>query len=237
VSTFLELVQDVARKSGTVSGTQPASVTGQSGRLLKFVNWTADAWDDIQNKHQTWRWMRKSKSFALTMGLARYAAASFGITDFGRWADDNVRTRYFPHTIYQTSLGASDEGLIKQITYDLWRVRYGRGSGSLSTNYNRPVSYAISDANELCFGPIPDGTGWTWNGEYWQAAVRLAANGDIPGCPVRFHKTIVDRALMYVFEHDEAPLMRAQAEDRFKQGLFDLEADQLPRLGTAGTLR
>lgn len=41
---YLTLCQKVARESGVVAGVQPATVTSQTGRLLKIVSWVNDAW-------------------------------------------------------------------------------------------------------------------------------------------------------------------------------------------------
>ena len=39
MANFLALCQKTARESGTIEGVLPSTVVGQSGRLLKVVNW------------------------------------------------------------------------------------------------------------------------------------------------------------------------------------------------------
>jgi hypothetical protein len=226
MSTFLTLCQEVARDSGTVSGTQPTTVTGQSGRLGKIVAYTAEAWTRIQNLHAAWRFLRKEfPATALTAsGTARYTGASWSITDLAEWITE-------PHavTLYKQSTGVADEGEIRCVEWLEWRRVYGRGA---QTN-GRPSCYTISPAGEFCLGLTPDDT-YVINGEYRRTPQVLAANADEPLCPARFHDIIKFRALMLLDEHDEAPLPLSFAVVNFKDLLSSLERDQLPRVQIGG---
>lgn len=227
---FLQLCQAVARESGTISGSnQPASVVGQSGRLLKIVNWTADAWKLIQNHRNSWRWMRKEFTGTTTAGAGRYTAASWNITDFARWITDAQCSDYMPVSIYKQDSGVADEGVIAEIPWGLWRDKYGRGQ-----QFNRrPTEYAISPAEEFCLGSIPDDT-YVVRGEYYQRPQILANNEDVPNCPARFHDVIVWRAVLLLSEHDEAPFPVAAARMKYDELMEDLERDQLPRIIVGG---
>lgn len=229
MSTFLQITQDVARESGTVSGTNPATVLSQTGRLLKIVEWTAQAWVMVQNLHADWRWMRAAFSGTTTAGAGKYTPASFDITDFRDWLRDDRVTGYQPHTIYLTSAGVSGEGALLEISWEQWRTAYGRGS---QTN-NFPSQYAISPAGEFSLGPIPDDD-YTVNGEYRQAAVVLAGDGDTPGLPAAFHQIIVWQAIILLAEFDEAVEQRAAAVIKFNTLLESLERDQLPIVSLGG---
>ena len=229
MSTFLQLTQDVARESGTVSGTNPATVLSQTGRLLKIVNWIDQASVALQNLHADWRWMQKTFSGDTSSGSGQYTPASWSITDLRDWLRDNRVTGYQPHTIYLTADGVAGEGALLEITWQQWRTTYGRGS---QTN-NFPSQYAISPAGEFSLGPIPDDT-YTINGEYRQAAVRLTADGDTPAMPAAFHEIIVWRALMMLAEFDEAAEQRAAAIINYNALLEDLQRDQLPVVSLGG---
>ena len=229
MSTFLELAQDVARESGTISGTKPTAVASQTGRELKIVEWTKQAWVTLQNLHADWRWMQKTFSGDTASSAGQYTPASWSITDLRDWLRDNRVTGYQPHTIFLTATGVSDEGALREISWQQWRTRWGRGS---QTN-NYPSEYAISPAGEFSLGPIPDDI-YTVQGEYRQAAVRMTDDGDIPGMPAAFHEIIVWRALMMLAEFDEAVEQRAAAVIKYNELLEDLERDQLPVVSLGG---
>ncbi|KKK65505.1 hypothetical protein LCGC14_2973440, partial [marine sediment metagenome] len=107
MSTYLQLSQDVARESGTVSGTNPTAVASQTGRLLKIVEWVAQAWVEIQNLHADWRWMQKTFSGDTASGNGQYTPASWTILDLRDWLRDDRVTGYQPHTIFLTATGVS----------------------------------------------------------------------------------------------------------------------------------
>lgn len=222
MSTYKELSQDVARESGTFTGVVPAAVTSQTGRLLKLVNWTADAWVMIQNLHSAWRWMRQEFDLTKTItisGTARYTPAAWSITDLAEWINEDGLV-----TIYKSSTGVSDEGEINHISWADYRYLYGRGT---QTN-SRPIRWSVSpDDNEFCLGPKPDAV-YVVNGEYRQTAQVLAANDDTPNMPSRFHKMVTWRAVMLLGEHDEAaPDVLVLAERKYLAFLDALERDQL----------
>lgn len=223
MSTYLQITQKSVRESGTTQSVSPSSVASQTGRLLQFVNWTADAWTWVQNKHSFWRWMRKEFSGKETVsGTARYTAASWSITDFARWREDDIREGYYPLTIYKQATGVSDENYLRQVSYEYWRSVYGRGT---QTN-DRPSVYAISPLNKICLGPIPDAV-YIIGGEYQKTPQVLSDNDDVPECPARFHDIIVWKALIFAAEFDEAPLYIGRASKNFTEMMGQLELDQL----------
>lgn len=230
MATYLELCQKTARESGIVAGTQPLSVSGQTGLLLQIVGWVADAWTEIQNKRNAWSWMHAPWSGTLTAGTGVYTAGSFGLARHGRWIGDDPVTRRYPTTLYLQAAGIADERPIFAIGYDDWLARYGRGVQVAA----RPVHYAVSPANELCFGPVPDAA-YVARGRYTKSAQVLAANADTPECPTQFHDVIVHRARMKLAAHDEAPQQFQAAESEYNLLMGQLERHQLPALGIAAT--
>lgn len=226
VATFLELCRDVAIESGTVAtgtGQTFASVSNASGRLLKIVRWTASAWEMIQSSRGDWRFMFGEYQHALTPGVARYLAASLGITDFGSWVED--RDDYLPHTVYDPAIGSADEHPIRHVSYEFWRTAYGRGA---QTN-NRPVHYAVGRDDALCLGQIPD-KAYIIRGEYKKAPQVLTSDDDVPAIAAKFHQIIVWRAIMLMAEHDEGALQIATARQKYSELLHNLVNDQVGRL-------
>jgi hypothetical protein len=222
MATFLEIVQKVSRESGTVSSV-PSTVVSQTGRVLKVVNWVNDAWAEIQNDRANWRWMRKEFSNALSENTFKYTPASFNLTDFSRWVEDDSSV-----TIYDATIGVSDEGILRPLTWEEWRIKYGRGT----QNANKPTEYCITEANELAVGPKPDAatTGYTVRGEYYTGNQDLALDATVPNMPVRFHDCIAWLALLKLYGADEAQDQYARIEPRYSVMRMALERDQLPRL-------
>ena len=225
MATFLDLCQAVARDSGTVSGAQPVSVTGQSGRLAKIVQFTAEAWTDIQNSRNAWLWMRKEFEAVTIAGTAEYTAASWNIVDLAAWIIEDGSV-----TLYDQAIGPADEHEITPISWDRYRVIYGRGAQV----QQRPVACTVKPSNgALVLGPAPDGV-YVVRGEYRAAPQLLAANTDVPAMPVRFHDAIKFRALQLLAEHDEAPTAIATAAANYRRMLGELERDQLPQITING---
>ncbi|MDO8534623.1 MAG: hypothetical protein Q7S17_07780 [Xanthobacteraceae bacterium] len=227
MSTFLQICQMTSRESGTVHGVEPKSTTGQIGRLAKVVAWTAEAWREVQNLHDNWRWMRAEfPSTALTVaGTARYTPASWNITDLASWVTERRSV-----SIYVSATGVSDEGEISFMPDWIdYRAMYDRGT----QNNNRPTHWAISPANEFCLGSKPNAV-FRVKGEYMKTAVTLSDSTDTPLCPVRFHPIIAWKAVMLLCQHDEAPLeFFAGAQQKYTQYLSDLRRDQLPKVRIA----
>lgn len=225
MATFLQLCQSVARDSGTVSGTQPTSVTGQTGRLAKIVQFTAEAWTSIQNRRNAWNWMRAEFSGVTIANTAEYTAAAWDITDLAEWITDDGSI-----TLHDQAAGVADEGEIEVIGWDRYRRLYGRGSQTAA----RPIACAVKPGNgAFLLGPAPDGL-YVVRGEYRTAPQVLAANGDTPNLPLRFHDIIKWRALQLLAEFDEAPTAMATAGMNFARLLGDLERDQLPMISIGG---
>lgn len=221
--TYLQLAQGVARESGTAAGTI-ASVTGQTGRLLKIVNWTAQALERIENLETGWRWMRTAfPSTCVTIaGTIRYTAAGWSITNLGEWL---VEDRLV--TIYNSSTGVSDEGEVPYLDWSEFDRQYLRGS---QTN-NRPGNWSISPQNEFCLGPPPDAV-YRVNSWYRRTAEALTANDDVPDMPARFHDMIMWLGVIMLNEFDGgvSPLDLARAQMKYDEYLFALRRDQLPRV-------
>lgn len=215
---FLELVQMVARESGTIPDSLPQTVNGQSGRIGKIVQWVNLAWRQIQNLHASWRWMHAEFDGEISPGMYRYASTQMGLHRFARWSD-------LPHTmsIYESALGRQDEGFIWSIDDKSFKRLYEIGE----QEPGRPSRYCISQSNLLMFGPVPDKI-YTVRGEYYRSAQELVADNDVPELPERFRPIIGWLALVLLSKHDEAGFAVGAAAQSFQEYLGKLEMDQLP---------
>lgn len=222
--TFLELCQKVARDSGTVAGVPSfTTVTAPAGRVAQVVDWVRDAWIDIQNERQDWLFMQKSFTSALQVGVNTYLPITFGIIDFAAFAPDTPYLR--PITLYDPALGVADEGAIKQISYELWVQRWGRGSN----DNNRPTEWALSPQREIKFGHTPD-KAYIIKGYYRRSAQELVLDGDVPIMPTQFHRVIVAEAIRLMARSDEAFTVVQERTDQYTRLRYPLVLDQTPAM-------
>jgi hypothetical protein len=232
MATFLQLCQQVASDSGTnISGTQPASVTSQTGRLGQIVRWTNEAWRNIQNARSQWRWMRGEFSGQTVAGTQRYASSALGVSSrFGEWVvTDEDEDRW---TAYKFTTGVSGEAPLCFVDYDAFYARFLRGS----TQSGRPAFFTVGPDNRVIFHPVPDAV-YVIRGPYRKSPQDLTASSDTPEMPERFHDIIKLEGLLFLADHDEAPLQQvARWQARLRQRMSDLERDQLPPVRLCGAL-
>ncbi|MBV8049120.1 MAG: hypothetical protein JO171_18375 [Paludibacterium sp.] len=223
MSTFLQLVQSLRREAG-VSGADPITCQGQTGEMLRLVNWINSAWMDIQRIHTDWQWMRQKFSFQtniVTNQQIYNAATDCGIVNFGDWKKDSLR-------IYTTSIGFSNEMILPFAPYDEFRNLYMYGSNR--TNYMRPSMYSIDPQKNLVLGGPPDLVGYTINGEFYQVATPLIADSDVPLLDVQYHDMIVWKALMKYGEYEAAEEALARGKSEYKTLLAGLQANRLRQI-------
>lgn len=226
--TFLELCQKCCEKSGVIQGTLPASVAGQAGILLKIVNNVAEAWRRIQLEQSCWLWMRKEWSHALVIDTVRYTATNFAISDFGRWLTNAPMSAYQSITIYDPSIGVSDEGPLLEISWEQFRMLYLRGTQTAE----RPRHVSFDPQSKICFGPKPD-KAYVVSGEYWTAIEALTTDSQVPSLPVDYHDIIWNRALMLLNEDEEATFLLGVSREEYHRLMSMLVVRKLPPMKTA----
>ena len=220
---FLELCRQVEIQSGTVDVSKlMTTVVDPTSRRLKVIGWVATAWTLIQNARMDWRFMRREYSATLGANIATYTGSDLSVARFSAWYRD--QRDYRAHTIYDPTIGRSDTSELREISWNAWRSTYGRGVQTPE----RPVYYAISPDERICFGPTPD-RGYQIEGEYYRQAQLLAADSDVPELPGQFHLIIVWRALMLLAAHDEAREQLGTASATYAEMLEKLEGSQLDR--------
>lgn len=226
--TYLQLCQRLRQECG-VSGTGPSTVTGQTGEMKRLVDWIAEAWMEIQEAHEDWKFQRLSASWTTTLGQAIYTTAQCGITagTFARWIPGEFRQ-------YLTASGTDTEMHLGEMSYERWRGTYqfGPNRGVNST----PMVVAITPADSIALGPYPL-AGYTITGDYYRSSVLLAADSDVPALPTRHNPMmIVYRAMMMYGIYEAAPEVFAMGKSEFDTRMARLERDQLPEMGVGGAL-
>ena len=218
--TFLQLFQRAHQESG-ISGAQPSAVTGQTGKLLKLVNWVADAWTQIQLERNNWLFMHSTFTFPTIADQKDYLASTLAapITDVSTWDRGSF-------LIHLTSLTTEDQNFLLFDSYSSWRKDHRQGMTTNPTG--RPQKLTLLPTNAIRFEPTPDAI-YTIEGEYKRTAQLFAADADVPtNLPDDFHMIIVWQALKFYGFYEDAPDVLDMAETFFDNLLVRLEEDQLP---------
>ena len=197
MATFIQLINDVARESGTMGGQTLATVANASGRWTKIVAWTRQAWEMIQRERSDWTFLRDTFEANLVASQARYTPAELGLFTFGSWEQEV--DGYTPYSLFDPAIGRGDETRLPVVNYRAWAVRYDFGAPDVV----RPNVVTFDFQRRLCVGPVPDKV-YTIRGAYRRSIQALTADADVPYIHEDYHQAIVWRALVLLGEDDEA---------------------------------
>lgn len=222
------------------SGSMTTTI-GQTGELLRFVQWVDQAWEELQTEHDDWGWMRSSQilgggqgmSFATVAGTATYplgsGAGTTGVllANFTKWDRDTFRS-------YTTSVGTNDEMVLDEVAYDTWRDGYM--IGALRTQQTRPFIFAIAPNETVCLGPPPNSL-YTITGDYFIAPTTMVADIDTPtGLPAQHHLAIVYKMMMAYSGYEAASEVYQRGDAGYRDHKRQLEFIKLPQVRTGGPL-
>jgi hypothetical protein len=223
------------RQECEVPGTGPAAVTGQVGQLKRIVDWTADAWEDIQNQHTNWLWMRRAFTLNTVLNDDSYAFgdatdvdAAAAITRFSHWLAQDPRD---PYLCYLQSSGVGAQYRLSWVPWPDFKQLYRVGS---QTN-GAPAHVSADPQRNLVLGPKPNGV-FVVTGDFQRSQQTLAADADIPEMPTQFHKLIVYWSMMKYGANSVATEIYSRAMNEANRMMRVLETNQLPEMPTAGPL-
>lgn len=214
---FLELANRLLSEAD-ISGSGLVTTVNQQGEYKQIVNYINTAYQDIQNLHINWDFLRKDLSFNTIESVNNYLDTSIGLTDLGEWSLDTMR-------IYLTSEGVNSEQDLIPIDWEEFREMYQYGS--TRSQIGLPNTIARKPDNSLILYPIPDNV-YTITGEYYREPFTFVLDTDKPAFPQRFHMIIVWRALMFFATQLNAQELYAVAQMEFRRLLFKLEMFALP---------
>ncbi len=210
---YLALCQRLRQEAG-LSGTGPVSVLNQTGEMKRIVDWVASAYEDIQNLHAIWRFLRTDFSFSTIASVQDYTPAAVALTDFAAWVKEDIR-------LYSS---IEDEDPLAYYPWEIFRPSFYVGSHRTQTG--RPTVVTVRPNNSLTFWQIPDAA-YTVNGEYYKTAQVMSANSDTPVIPARFQMIIVWKGLMYYGAYAGADERYAHGNNEYRRLISLLEFDQL----------
>lgn len=183
---FLELVQTaygLSRVGQGDVGEEPASVTGQSGKLGEFVRFVRFAWNDIQNSQPGWRFMRRESALTLPQGQSVVSPLAIENFDSIVLADSDGRGRAI--TIFRDDI--SSEQIIRFVPWGDWQQSYlQRGPKGVG----QPATFTIAPSGDLEFDLEADAP-YTLRLFHKRTPQSLQQDGDIPIMPAKYHMAIV----------------------------------------------
>lgn len=222
---FLQLCQRTREKCG-ISGSGPAAVTGQSGEMLRVINWVNEAWMEIQNSRTNWMWMRGEFTFNTVAAQQAYTPTEAGVAStHSHWWMDTLR-------IYRADVGVNDEQHLHQTDYANFRDVY-----QFSARMNgRPTAVAMRPWDQaLLLGPVPERI-YTVVGEYQKKATEMVANADVPSLPSQYHMLIVYEAMTKYAAYEAAPEVMAGVQTSYDEIKAALYGNQQPGFSLGGPL-
>lgn len=243
MSTYLQLCKDVCREVGIAQGEDAiTTVVGQSGDRQRIIKWVASEWKKIQNKHGgVWRWMRRTATVNTTADDGDYAYSEFtdsttttAITRFNRWRIEDIRDFA---KCYLTSNGSSGEWWLTFVPWNDFKSLYKIGSGR--TISGAPAHITIDPNNVIHLGPIPNDV-YTITVDYYLSPQEFVqtndGNSDEPEMPSQFHDLITWMAVTRYGYFKLKKESIASGEEESRRLLYQLRADQLPRIGLGAPL-
>lgn len=221
---YLQLAQMVKRESG-LSGGAPASISTAAGDDARIFGWVNQAWQDIFLAHESWRF-RRGEALGETTTASMPATATapgFALTDFASWKPS--AGDYKP-SAWRTADGQVTERPLYWLEYETFRRRFVMGVHSAG-----PVRYwSVGPDEELLLGPTPDAAHMV-RASYVKDFIPLAADGDEPTLPSRFHDLIAWRALREYGGYDAASEVFQRADQNYSSGMSALAQAQLQAPG------
>ena len=228
MSTFLELVKDLRQECG-IAGTGPAAVTAQVGELKQLVDWVAQSYVEIQNRHGgRWRWLMREFTLTTTAadGVYAYGDAVDDLTTaaIDRFSSWSVNDNQDPPKIYATADGVGAQRWMIYAEWHHFRSVYRIGT----QNNGKPHHVSIDTQDNLVLGPVPDAE-YKVQGYYWRGAQTLEGDNDHPEMPSQFQKLIVYRAMEKYAGFNSAPEVMIRAKNEGGPMMRQLESNQLQR--------
>lgn len=202
------------------SGAPITSLTTLAGDDARILNWTRDAWDELQRRPHRWAWMRRELSGPCVIGQRAYLAEEIDLeaTDFDEW---------FPPA--EPDYEVTADGMpLRWLPWEKFRAAF-----ELRAHEPGPVQYySFAPDKRLYLGPTPADARLI-RASYYKRATELVEAEDEPDMPSKFHIILVWRALMELASFDAAPEVYSRALVNFNNVDHELVSDQGPKVTIA----
>lgn len=224
--TFLELCKRLRAEAG-IAGSGPISVTGQTGEMLRVVDWVKDAYRDIQDRRPDWDFLRDDFIFSASAAGGNTYDKSI-VSNLANWKHDERDS----FRCYLSEVGVPDE---QCLVFEAWDYfRRVRLFGANRDNTGRPLYFSIKPNKSIVLWPTPDAS-YSVVGEYYRTAVEFSVDADEPLFD-RHHMAIVYNALMRYAAYTGEPSLYARGESEFKKLIRKIARDFTPSPQLGGPL-
>lgn len=230
--TKLQLCQDLVDEAQGISGNGPSTTLNQTGQYKRVIRWIDTAYRDIQRKHTSWLFLRRSFEGQLSVaGGNTYTGAQLGLDDLSQWIV-NENGREDDMRVYSDTVNYTDELPIAYLPWDDFRRCYMSGSSRNMTG--SPQVFTVKPDNSLVVYPIPN-KNYIFAGEYYRAPHVFGeedgvdVDDDTPIFPDEYHDAVMWKGLMYYATKHAEPDVLAEAEINYKNIIREMELTQLPK--------
>lgn len=235
--TYLEQCRKLAREARITRATNiPSAVASQTGVLADVVGWVADAWKDIQNRHDNWRWMRHGFTLVTVADDPTYEfgdatdddAGDATIERFKRWWLDDIYDR---PRCYLQSAGVAAQYRLNYMVWEDFKHIYGIGTQTSGI----PANISIDHLNRIHLGPKPNAV-FVVNSDFQLGVQVLEDDDDEPEIPADYEDLVWRRAIEMYGMSSVASEVFARSQLEAGRTMRALERSQLPMIRMAGPL-
>lgn len=200
---YLELAVKLRERVAS-QGAGPTTTAGQTGIMLRIVNWINEAYAEIQRKWTDWKFRWFEGRITTAIGTNTYAMPS----DIGGWFKD-----CFYYDGCRLPVMSWAEYRLERDSWD-------------TANPGEPQILVIKPDGSLLILPTPDDV-YSIRFEGYRSIQVLSQNDDLPILPTDFHMLIVYKAMEYYGFHQGAEETVAESRALYAPMLQVLEASQL----------
>jgi len=241
---YLELVKRLALEMGgelteriESVATVPATSYGSSTEaILRCITWVQQAWLEIQDDQPNWAFMQAHGTCPLQLGQTTYDVAQAVEDDVGVDQFDG----FIPYVAsldsrYVWVVNGNTDPLLKQPCYYIPPEHFFGYEDRVTTDKGRASTFSSAPDGCIVVAPAPAESGWYLEFDYNLKPQVLAADGDIPRLPEKFHMLIVYWAMVEYGDFDESERQFKRAWRNYRRMRNKLRLEQTREYTMPGT--
>jgi len=240
--TYLQLVQAAVRAANTANVDALTTLRNAPGYVRQAADFVNEAWIDVQNEHDEWKWRIREITFHTDPGRHEYpvsgddssaVAHAVSATGFRRWLGDTEPDGSIPRFEWLLRLppAYSAGTRFPYQDYDYFRRDYLVNSDVSSS----PTRWSVRPWDSaLLVYPIPR-SAVRIDGVYVKGVQQLVDDGDVPeGISDEFHEMIKWGGVMKLLAYDGADDLRRNARREYRRHHRSFSDRYLPPVRVEG---